>query len=426
MFNPSALKIIPKEKTEIVLPRYQDYCFANLPSTILKLFGCQHSRSVLPQNTLPYVQKYQYVILILIDAFGFQSLKNQQGQFRFLTKNAIVSPLTTIFPSTTAAALSTLQTGVLPKKHGLLEWHLYLPEVGQVIETLPFSLPSSSQDELLVKGFSPKLLLDQKTIFQILSQERGVHSFTFIKREYAHSAYSKISQKGAKNIAYQGLTDLFVNLKNAFQYQTKKSSPTYFYAYIDSLDSLGHQYGPQSEAYQEEVKRIAWSLKNIFLANLSPQERKKALLIITADHGQIAIDPQQNFSLNRFLKLKKNLKTNPAGEKILATGGRRDIFLHVKKEEAPSTLLYLQKKLSETAWVYSLKKAQEIGLFGPGKASKRFQQRAGDILILPRGKAIFWLEKQRRKKPPKLGHHGGLSPEEMLIPLIVADLSHLS
>ncbi len=426
MLNPSALKIIPKGKTEIILPRYQDYCFANLPPTILKLFDCHHSNPTLPQDAFPYPQKYQRLILILLDAFGFQNFKNQQSQFRFLTNKAIVSPLTSVFPSTTAAALSTLHTGVLPKKHGLIEWHLYLPEVGQIITTLPFSFSSSCQDELLKQGFSPKLLLNQKTIFQTLAQQKGVRSFTFVKRDYARSAYSKISQKGAKTIAYQGLTDLFVNLKNVFQHQAKKSSPAYFYAYIDSLDSLGHQYGPQSEAYQEEVKRIAWSLKNIFLSNLSPKEKEKTLLIITADHGQIDIDPQKNFSLNHFLKLKKNLKTNPMGEKILATGGPRDLFLHLEKEKIPATLFYLQKKLGNTAFVYSLKTAEKMGFFGPGKTSKRFRQRAGDILILPRGKITFWLEKEKRKKPPKLGHHGGLSIEEMLIPLIAANLSHLS
>jgi len=127
-----------------------------------------------------------------------------------------------------------------------------------------------------------------------------------------------------------------------------------------------------------------------------------------------------------FLKLKKNLKTNPMGEKILATGGPRDLFLHLEKEKIPATLFYLQKKLGSAAFVYSLKTAEKMGFFGPGKTSKRFRQRAGDILILPRGKTIFWLEKEKRKKPPKLGHHGGLSIEEMLIPLIAANLSHLS
>ena len=114
------------------------------------------------------------------------------------------------------------------------------------------------------------------------------------------------------------------------------------------------------------------------------------------------------------------------GEKILATGGPRDLFLHLEKEKIPATLFYLQKKLGNAAFVYSLKTAEKMGFFGPGKTSKRFRQRAGDILVLPRGKTTFWLEKEKRKKPPKLGHHGGLSTEEMLIPLIAANLSHLS
>ena len=130
MFNPSALKIIPKEKTEIILPRYQDYCFANLPLTILKLFGCRYPNPTLPQDAFPDPQKYQRLILILLDAFGFQNFKNQQSQFRFLTNKQSFSSYFR-FPSTTAAALSTLHTGVLPKKHGLIEWQLYLPEVGQ-------------------------------------------------------------------------------------------------------------------------------------------------------------------------------------------------------------------------------------------------------------------------------------------------------
>ena len=113
MFNPSALKIIPKEKTEIILPRYQDYCFANLPSTILKLFGCHHPNPALPSNVFPYPQKYQRLILILIDAFGFQNFKNQQSQFRFLTNKTIVSPLTSVFPSTTAAAIFMYSTFLL-------------------------------------------------------------------------------------------------------------------------------------------------------------------------------------------------------------------------------------------------------------------------------------------------------------------------
>ena len=77
MLNPSALKIIPKGKTEIILPRYQDYCFANLPPTILKLFDCHHSNPTLPQDAFPYPQKNQPSLQETIQSFSPQDVEKK-------------------------------------------------------------------------------------------------------------------------------------------------------------------------------------------------------------------------------------------------------------------------------------------------------------------------------------------------------------
>ena len=172
MLNQKAKEaIFSHQKNNLVLPRYQDYCLANIPNTILSLFNISSNGPTLPKETIPNQKQYQHIILILIDALGFLSFKKHQRQFRFLTKNATISPLTSIFPSTTAAALTTLQTNTLPKEHGLFEWNLYIPEIGEIINTLPFCLQHSHQpDELLKLGHSPKILLHQKTISQTLQE----------------------------------------------------------------------------------------------------------------------------------------------------------------------------------------------------------------------------------------------------------------
>jgi len=132
--------VLPHQENNFILPRYQDYCLANIPNTILSLFNISPNGPTLPQRTIPNQKQYQNIILILIDGLGFLSFKKHQKYFRFLTQNAAINPLTSIFPSTTAAALTTLQTNTLPKEHGLFEWNLYIPEIGEIINTLPFCL----------------------------------------------------------------------------------------------------------------------------------------------------------------------------------------------------------------------------------------------------------------------------------------------
>jgi len=104
----------------------------------------------------------------------------------------------------------------------------------------------------------------------------------------------------------------------------------------------------------------------------------------------------------------------------LATGGPRDVFLHIKKNKVRETISYLKKKLGDKASIYSTKALVKKGLFGSCRGSKRFYQRLGEILILPQKNYTIWLEKGN-KKISKLGHHGGLSIQEMIIPFIAKD-----
>lgn len=52
------------------------------------------------------------------------------------------------------------------------------------------------------------------------------------------------------------------------------------------------------------------------------------------------------------------------------------------------------------------------GFFGSG-VSTRFRERAGNLVILPyRHESVWWYEKDKFEMQ-FLGHHGGLTPQEM-------------
>ena len=116
-------KILSKRKEFPVLPMYNNYCLSNIPETILSLFGVKTKRPTLPKNLFGK-NKFKKIIVLLIDGFGYEQwLKNYKNHefFRKVTKRGKLLPLTSVFPSTTAAAMTSLHTGLTPQEHTLNE-----------------------------------------------------------------------------------------------------------------------------------------------------------------------------------------------------------------------------------------------------------------------------------------------------------------
>ncbi|MGI6278671.1 MAG: alkaline phosphatase family protein [Patescibacteria group bacterium] len=418
MFNHRAQKQLVGPKT--ILPQYDNYCFANLHQAIINLFL---NRPDLDQNLPADVfpknkQGFSHIFFILVDSLGYLSFKKFRKYFH-LPPKTLISPLTSIFPSTTAAALSTFTTGLLPQEHGLFEWRLFSPQVGDIIKTLPFCLEEShQQDQLAELGFDPKkIFFHQPTIYQKLNK-LDVASFALNHQDYYKSAFANIAQKGAKSIPFASLSELIITLSTTINKVTDKYPKTFTYAYLDSLDHIGHKYGPESKYFEAELAQIGLMINRFLFSAIknSPQKGKK-LLLIAADHGQVQVNPKETIYLNRFRKLKNSLAQKNNGEPILATGGPRDVFLHLKKNQTKPTVKYLKEKLSGQAYTYPTEYALNQGWFGNRRPSKKFQERLGDVLILPKDNRTVWLD-NGEEKINKLGHHGGITAEEMLVPLI--------
>ena len=407
-------------KEEKVFPQYQDYCIGNLPQTVFALLNLPYSQPIIPLSSFPQ-KKYRHIIVVLIDALGFSSFKKHRRQFRFLTSQGMVTPITSLFPSTTAAVITTLKTGLLPKKHGLFEWTLYLPQIGQTIKTLPFTYEKSHQsDKLLEDGYSPALLLNKPTIFQELAKE-DIPSFCFTHRSYAQSAYNRVSQKGTVSIPFIDLADLFSYLTSFSVKITKKYRRTYTFVYIDYIDTIAHTYGPESDPYRAELYQILTMMKNFFIQKIPPL--KDTLLVVTSDHGQIKTSSKETIYLSSYPGLKAYLKKNPQGKPILDTGGSRDVFLHIKKGKTSKAVKFLKNKMGEKVEVIPTAQALKKGLFGPSQihSSPRFRRRLGEILLLPKENYTIKYSPQDNTHPKK-GVHGGLSPEEMWVPFISRNL----
>ena len=413
---------------EVLYPCYESYCLSKVPSAVLALLGIPQPDHVLfemMQDTVAHRQSPPKVVLLLIDGFGWHQWLQYAERYDFfnrVTSRGIVAPITTVFPSTTAAALTTIHSGLTPQEHGLPEWWVYFDELDTIAASLPFTpLGAHGRDTLLKTGVKPSLLFRGKTIYQALAKAK-VPSFTFIRNAYAHSAYSSVVHKGSVTVPFINSSDLLVNLRRKI---AEVSGPAYFFVYWDAVDAIAHTYGPHTEQYHAELAGFSYLLQRELIENIPGPAAADILLLVTADHGHINVVPRQTLYLNRMAGLVERLEVSQAGRRVLPWGSPRDVFLRVQEECLPEIAAWLTKRLAGKATVMTTAEALQQQLFGIGKLHKRFKHRVGNLLILPKHDHLIWFEHLKGKKFSLRGMHGGLRPDEMLIPFAVAHLAAL-
>ena len=394
--------------TGFVKPRYDSGGFASLPQCITDLF------------TAP--QKYDAVVLFLIDGFGWRFFeKFQDAPFlKTVARLGQVEKLTAQFPSTTAAHITTLHTGMPVGEHGIFEWIYYEPALDAIIAPLLFSFAGTFQrDTLKSVGAKPRHLFPTTTLYQSLKKQ-GVTSSIFQHREYTPSSFGDVIFSGAKSIGYKTLPEALINLADAL---AKSTPPSYFVLYNEKLDAISHEYGPDSPQTTAEIQVFLMTMENIFLKALAGSHRK-ILFLLTADHGQSETDPHTTVYLNRdprFAGIEKFLKTNRRGELLVPGGSARDFFLYIQAGLVDEAQAFLTPRLEGRAEVRKVADLMSEGWFGP-RLSPKFCASAGDLVLLPyRYESVWWYEKDKHEQR-YYGHHGGLTPQEMEIQLLTWEM----
>jgi hypothetical protein len=143
--------------------------------------------------------------------------------------------------------------------------------------------------------------------------------------------------------------------------------------------------------------------------------KKRVLFLMTADHGQVEVDPQTTIYLNtnpRFAGAERYLKANRNGQLLVPAGSARDMFLHIREDVLDEAHAFLSARLEGKADVVRVDALIKDGYFGT-EVSSRFRERVGNLVLLPyRYESVWWYEKNRFEQK-FYGHHGGLTPQEM-------------
>lgn len=401
---------------EFVLPAYRERSLVNLAATVLELFGGRAPHPPLPRGLLPELDGVRRVVLLVVDSLGWERflplLEDKSLIFRRLAQEGKLAQLTSVFPSTTTSALATLASALAPEEHGLLGYRLYLRELGLVANMLRLSPEGLRRpDTLLEMGLSLRRLFTFRTIYERLAP-RGVRSLALIRVIFRGSGFSRLLYRGAEEVPFAASSDMCVRLRKLLELYPEER--LLIGAYWDAVDTIGHLWGPAQEELEAEVRQLAYSLEREFFARLSPKAARGTLVLICADHGQVEVRPEEAFRITRYPKLRRSLLLPP-------TGDFRASYLHLRQGELGPIKRYLQgRRFQEKLVVVESSEALAGGLFGPeGAMPEGFLPRIGDLLLLARSRGFIFYPYEG---PLLRGYHGGLSREEMLVPLLALRL----
>ena len=411
---------MPRLHPTFVKPTYDGRCFTAVPASVAGLLG-RGPITLAPETLAGLPDRYRAVVLILADGFGwrfFEKYADTPALRRFVDRGT-ATRITAQFPSTTTAHVTCLHTGLEVGQSGLHEWQYYEPQLDALIIPLLFSWAGSKKpDQLKAANVDPALLYPPRTIYHDLTAA-GIRSTLFSHKEYTPSTYSDAMYRGAADVTgCRTLPEALVNLRMAV---AQAAGPAYFVFYYDRLDTIAHEYGPNSPQLDAEFDAFLTMLERQLLARLGG--RGDVLVLLLADHGEVETDPATTIYLNTdpaFAGIERYLKRNRKGDLLVAAGSPRDFFLYIHDELLDEAQAFLARRLAGRADVVRTADLIAAGCFGAMPPSAAFLARAGNLVILPyRGEAVWWYEKDRFEQR-FYGHHGGLTPEEMAIPLLLA------
>jgi hypothetical protein len=403
---------------DIIYPDYTGQSILNIPTSICHLLGVPGlGAGPLNREILnPLGEGINRIVFILMDALALHRLQGWMEAgitpiWKELSKDGLLAPLTSISPSTTSAALTSLWTGSCAAEHGILGYEMWLKEYGIVANTIlhaPISFENDS-GSLAKAGFKPENFMPLPTLGPHLAKH-GVKSYALQHKSIARSCLSQMFFDDVEVRAFNTAADLWVNLRHLLDQHPAERM--YTWVYWGGVDHFGHFYGPDDERTAGEFAMFSVAFEQFFLNSYKAINLKDTLLILCADHGQIATSKNPQFELRNHPDLVRRFHILPSGENRLA-------YLFVRPGQAEAVHQYVEDTWPNQFSLLDTTHAVEAGFFGPGELHPRLYDRLGEYIVVAHGNAYLWWAD---KNNFLIGRHGGLHPEEMLVPFLAVRL----
>lgn len=331
-------------------------------------------------------------IVMLVDGLGARNLAARAGHGRFLAGRLVKRDVgRSVFPSTTATALTSLMTAAPAGEHGIVGYRVRVPGT----DILANQLTGWEQD-----GLDPDTWQRSETVFD-REAARGRPCFVVNKSGYVGSGFTKAIFRSAQFLSAEELPERVELAVEA----ASRNPGALVYMYTPELDRIGHRHGWESDEWAAELEAT-----DAAAATLHRSAGPSVGVVVTADHGMVDVRPHRHVLLSEGDEVLEGVR-DIAGEPRL-------LHVYLESDADPAAALDRWRDAeSSRSWVLSRAEAIGAGLFGA--TDPAVAPRIGDILIAARSAVAYYDDRLADKGPQRMvGQHGSLTDEERAIPLI--------
>ncbi|MCB1958492.1 MAG: alkaline phosphatase family protein [Rhodocyclaceae bacterium] len=341
------------------------------------------------------------LVLALLDGLGdHYLLREGDGSFMGSCRQGALS---SVFPSTTAAAVTTVMTGLSPTEHGLNGWVSRGHGSTGLFEPLPMIYHDTRKP--LRHPLRRRRLFPYRTVFEDL----GCPAFVISPAWLAESDFSLRHSRGAVIAGYRTPEEI----PELVAYALERLGPRgIVYLYLPHFDAVAHDAGMGSEALRTTFHRLDACLARIDAACRAGH----ALLTATADHGLVDAPEAEMICLGAHADLIECLEMPLWGE-------RRAAFVRCREGMLEAFQQRFEAHFPDAADWLDAAEILSRGLMGPGRPHRDIGWRLGDGVLLPRGRRTIVDAPDPGAVHRHLAVHGGLSAEEMQVPLLLGGIA---
>ncbi len=329
-----------------------------------------------------YIDKYKpkNIVLVLFDGLGYNMLKRNKDICPFLNEH-LKRSVSSVFPTTTMAARTSIESGLNPVEHGWMGWNMYFKEFDKVI-TLTKNVIKDTKEKPANYHVAKTLLKYESIVEKIKKLENCYAEKLTIYSNHPDESLNKITRK-IKKI-------------------TRKKEKTYTYVYYNEPDHVMHKTGTDSKETKKYLKKI-----NKWFCKLC-SKLKDTMIIAIADHGHINTS---HITLDEYPSIMKMLDGDISID-------NRACSFRIKKEYKKEFLYAIKRLLKDDFLYYTKKELIKEKLYGNGLENKYYRTGLGDYFAIGISDVSV---RQSSKSSLSVSSHSGLTEDEMLVPLVIVN-----
>ena len=355
----------------------------NISATFAKFLGKETNIPTLKKLEKELAKGYEKVVFIIFDGLGINPIKLNMDKNCLLYKN-IKQKLTSVFPSTTTNATTTLMSCKYPMEHGWFGWSLYFEEVGKAIDI--YMAKQSGTGEPVDKNYVPNKL--PFTAYYLDTQSE--YTINTVFQDYV------VNGRSENNYIYQTEKEMAEHIINI----CKKEGKQFVYSYCGQPDYTMHDFGTSSKEAKEKTAEIVALFENMV------NSCKNTLFVVTADHGQV--DIHDYVPLYEDKEILDLLRTVPYMEP-------RATAFNVKPDCKEKFEKLFKEKYGKDFKLYKSETLIDNGVFGL-KDCNGHKELLGDYISISKKEDKMFLLTPISAKHK--GHHT-CTGKEMWVPLIM-------